>query len=231
MILDYGNGNVILPMLSAEPNYPNDTARVSHDGGETWNFETFRSPIASLMAKADNPYVIYACETGRYLHVYKGIHKIHTSDFSFEKQENGTIQCFISNADNQTYTAKVLVEQVNGTSIVENEKIEIKSGEPFSITLPKSIEANYVIKVVPEDDEIFETVQSQEFIVSNGGNAIDAVSSYEIQIRVVNGTIECSCEEYAIYNVAGQKVQNNASLPSGTYFVHYGTQVKKVVVQ
>ena len=31
--------------------------------------------------------------------------------------------------------------------------------------------------------------------------------------------------------IAGQKVQNNASLPSGTYFVHYGTQVKKVVVR
>jgi len=35
---------------------------------------------------------------------------------------------------------------------------------------------------------------------------------------------------HKIYNVTGQKVQNNA-LPSGTYFVHYGTQVKKVVVR
>ncbi len=111
------------------------------------------------------------------------------------------------------------------------DNVEIKSGEPFSITLPKSIEANYVIKVVPEDDEVFEMVQSQEFIVNNGGSAIDPVSADDIQIRVVNGKIECSCEEYAIYNVAGQKVQNNASLPSGTYFVHCGTQVKKVVVQ
>ena len=31
--------------------------------------------------------------------------------------------------------------------------------------------------------------------------------------------------------MTGQKVQNNASLPSGTYFVRYGTQVKKVVVR
>ncbi|MBR4114997.1 MAG: T9SS type A sorting domain-containing protein, partial [Bacteroidales bacterium] len=63
------------------------------------------------------------------------------------------------------------------------------------------------------------------------GSAIDAVSSDEIQIRVVNGRIECDCEDYTIYNVAGQKVQNNASLPSGTYFVHCNQQVKKVVVQ
>ena len=32
-------------------------------------------------------------------------------------------------------------------------------------------------------------------------------------------------------NVVEEMVQNNASLPSGTYFVHCGTQVKKVVVQ
>jgi len=231
MILDYGNGNVILPMLSAEPDFPNDTARVSHDGGDTWNFEAFRSPIASLIAKADNSNVLYACETGRNLHVYKGIHRVKTSDCSFDNQENGTIQCSISNADNQNYTAKVVLEQVNGISIVVNENIEIKSGEAFVITLPQNIIANYVIKVIPEDDEVYETVQSQEFIVNNGGSAIDAVFADDIQIRVVNGKIECSCEEYTIYNVAGQKVQNNASLPSGTYFVYCGTQVKKVVVR
>lgn len=230
-ILNYGNGNIVLPILSENELYPSDTARVSHDYGETWEFETFNAPLANLIAKSDNPNVIYACETNRYLHVYKGVHKVKNADFSFEKQENGTIQCSISNAENQTYTAKVLVEQVNGTTIVVQDNVEIKSGEPFPITLPKSIEANYVIKVVPEDDEVFEMVQSQEFIVNNGGSAIDAVSSDEIQIRVVNGRIECDCEDYTIYNVAGQKVQNNASLPSGTYFVHYGTQVKKVVVQ
>jgi len=113
---------------------------------------------------------------------------------------------------------------------VVQDNVEIKSGEAFVITLPQNITANYVIKVIPEDEEVYETVQSQEFIVNNGGSAIDAVSSDEIQIRVVNGRIECDCEDYTIYNVAGQKVQNNA-LPSGTYFVHCNQQVKKVIVQ
>ena len=230
-IIDYGNGVLLLPNLTENNLYLNDTARISYDGGVTWEGIPFLSPNALLLAKSDNPNVIYACEKGRYLHVYKGVHKVKNADFSFEKQENGTIQCSISNADNQNYIAKVVIEQVNGTSIVINEKLEIKSGESFVVTLPQNITANYVLKVIPEDEEVYETVQSQEFIVNNGGSAIDAVSSDDIQIRVVNGKIECSCEEYTIYNVAGQKVQNNASLPSGTYFVHYGTQVKKVVVQ
>ena len=174
---------------------------------------------------------MYAIPTDYNIRIYKGIHKVKNSDFSFEKQENGTIQCSISNAENQTYTAKVLVEQVNGTTIVVQDNVEIKSGEAFVITLPQNITANYVIKVIPEDEEVYETVQSQEFIVNKGGSAIDAVSSDDIQIRVVNGKIECSCEEYAIYNVAGQKVQTNASLPSGTYFVHCNQQVTKVIVQ
>ena len=137
----------------------------------------------------------------------------------------------ISNADNQNYTAKVVLEQVNGTSIVVQDNVEIKSGESFVIALPQNITANYVIKVVPYDEEVYEMVQSQEFIVNNGGSAIDAVSAEDIQIRVVNGKIECDCEKYTIYNVAGQKVQNNASLPSGTYFVHCNQQVTKVIVQ
>ncbi|MBR3980417.1 MAG: hypothetical protein IKJ98_04575 [Bacteroidales bacterium] len=230
-ILNYGDGNIVLPMLNENELYPNDTARVSHDYGETWTYETFNTPLTNLMAKSDNPNIIYACETDRYLHVYKGVHKVKNADFSFEKQENGTIQCSISNAENQTYTAKIVVEQVNGTTIVVQDNVEIKSGESFVIALPQNITANYVIKVVPYDEEVYEMVQSQEFIVNNGGSAIDAVSADDIQIRVVNGKIECSCEDYAIYNVAGQKVQNNASLPSGTYFVHCGTQVKKVVVK
>lgn len=230
-ILNYGDGNIVLPMLNENELYPNDTARVSHDYGETWTYETFNTPLTNLMAKSDNPNIIYACETDRYLHVYKGVHKVKNADFSFEKQENGTIQCSISNAENQTYTAKIVVEQVNGITIVVQDNVEIKSGESFVIALPQNITANYVIKVIPEDEEVYETVQSQEFIVNGGGSAIDPVFADDIQIRVVNGKIECSCEDYAIYNVAGQKVQNNASLPSGTYFVHYGTQVKKVVVQ
>jgi photosystem II stability/assembly factor-like uncharacterized protein len=230
-IIDYGNGILFLPKLSENILYLNDTARISYDNGETWEGVPFLSPNAELLAKSNNPNVIYACEKERYLRVYKGIHKIKTSESSFEKQENGTIQCSISNAENQNYTAKVLVEQVNGASIVVSENIEIKSGEPFVITLPKGIEANYVIKVIPEDEEVYEIVQSQEFIVNNGGSAIDAVSSDDIQIRVLNGKIECNCDDYAIYNVAGQKVQTNASLPSGTYFVHCNQQVKKVIVQ
>lgn len=228
-ILNYGNGKLLLPLLSENTVYPVETAMYSEDGGLSWNNIPFTMQNHLYINKSDNPNVVYTCKYDYYLSIYKGIHKVRTIDSSFEKQENGTIQCTINNADNQNYTAKVVLEQVNGTSIVVQDNVEIKSGEAFSITLPKSIEANYVIKVVPEDDEVFETVQSQEFIVN--GSAIDAVSSDEIQIRVVNGKIECSCEEYAIYNVAGQKVQNNASLPSGTYFVHYGTQVKKVVVQ
>ena len=229
-LLDYGNGILVQPVLG-ETAGKNDTARISLDYGETWNAEYFPSPRASLLEKSDNPNVIYACETKRYLHVYKGVHKIKNADFSFEKQENGTIKCSISNAENQTYTAKVLVEQVNGTTIVVQDNVEIKSGESFVVTLPQNITANYVLKVIPEDEDVYETVLSQEFIVNNGGSAIDAVSSDDIQIRVVNGKIECNCDDYAIYNVAGQKVQTNASLPSGTYFVHCGTQVKKVVVK
>ena len=230
-IVDYGNGILLLPKLTENNLYINDTARISYDGGVTWEGIPFLSPNALLLAKSDNPNVIYACEKGRYLHVYKGVHKVKNADFSFEKQENGTIQCSISNADNQNYTAKVVIEQVNGTSIVINEKLEIKSGESFVVTLPQNITANYVLKVIPEDEEVYETVQSQEFIVNNGGSAIDAVSSDDIQIRVVNGKIECDCEDYTIYNVAGQKVQTNASLPSGTYFVHCNQQVTKVIVQ
>ena len=228
-ILLFSKNTLVLPMLSENHAYPNDKAIVSTDGGNTWNIEQALFPCASKVQNA-NDNTLYAIPTDNNIRIYKGIHKVKTSDFSFEKQENGTIQCSISNAENQTYTAKVVVEQVNGTNIIVNENIEVKSGEPFVITLPKSIDVNYVIKVVPEDDEVFETVQSQEFIINNGGSAIDAVSSDDIQIRVLNGKIECNCDDYAIYNVAGQKVQNNA-LPSGTYFVHYGTQVKKVVVQ
>lgn len=230
-ILNYGNGKLLLPLLSENTVYPVETAMYSEDGGLSWNNIPFTMQNHLYINKSDNPNVVYSCKYDYYLSIYKGIHKIRTLDSSFEKQENGTIQCFISNAENQNYTAKVFVEQVNGASIVVSENIEIKSGEPFVITLPKGIEANYVIKVIPEDEEVYETVQSQEFIVNNGGSAIDAVSSDEIQIRVVNGKIECSCEEYAIYNVAGQKVQNNVSLPSGTYFVHCNQQVKKVVIQ
>lgn len=228
-ILPFSKNTLVLPMLSENPAYTNDKVIVSTDGGNTWNIEQALFPCASKVQNA-NDNTLYAIPTDYNIRIYKGIHKVKNSDFSFEKQENGTIQCSISNAENQTYSAKIVVEQVNGTTIVVQDNVEIKSGEPFSITLPKSIEANYVIKVVPEDDEVFETVQSQEFIVNGGGSAIDAVSSDEIQIRVVNGRIECDCEDYTIYNVAGQKVQNNA-LPSGTYFVHCGTQVKKVVVK
>lgn len=231
-LLAYSKDTLVIPSLSDALDYPNDTVLVSIDGGETWYEESVSQyPPIEKISKADNN-VIYGIPTiGNMLRIYKGIRKVKTLEYSFEKQENGTIQCSISNADNQTYTAKVLVEQVNGSSIVVNEKIEIKSGEAFVITLPQNIIANYVIKVIPEDEDVYEMVQSQEFIVNGGGSAIDAVSSDEIQVRVVNGKIECSCGEYAIYNVAGQKVQNNASLPSGTYFVHCGTQVKKVVVR
>ncbi|MBR5434783.1 MAG: hypothetical protein IK117_10160 [Bacteroidales bacterium] len=229
-ILPFSKNTLVLPMLSENPAYTNDKAIVSTDGGNTWNIEQALFPCASKVQNA-NDNTLYAIPTDYNIRIYKGIHKVKNSDFSFEKQENGTIQCSISNAENQTYTAKVLVEQVNGTTIVVQDNVEIKSGEAFVITLPQNITANYVIKVIPEDEEVYETVQSQEFIVNNGGSAIDAVFAEDIQIRVVNGKIECSCEEYAIYNVAGQKVQNNAFLPSGTYFVHYGTQVKKVVVK
>jgi len=228
-ILPFSKNTLVLPMLSENPAYPNDKAIVSTDGGNTWNMEHALFPCASKIQNA-NDNILYAIPTDNNIRIYKGIHKVKTSDFSFEKQENGTIQCSISNAENQTYTAKVLVEQVNGTTIVVQDNVEIKSGEAFVITLPQNITANYVIKVIPEDEEVYETVQSQEFIVNNGGSAIDAVSSDEIQIRVVNGRIECDCEDYTIYNVAGQKVQNNA-LPSGTYFVHCNQQVKKVIVQ
>ena len=228
-LLSFSKDTLVLPMLTENSYYTNDKAIISTNGGETWKEESFVFPCASKVQNA-NDNTLYAIPTNYNIRIYKGVHRVKVSDFSFEKQENGTIQCSISNADNQNYTAKIIVEQVNGTNIVVKENLEIKSGEPFVITLPKGIEANYVIKVVPEDDEVFEMVQSQEFIVNNGGSAIDPVFADDIQIRVVNGKIECSCEEYAIYNVAGQKVQNNA-LPSGTYFVHYGTQVKKVVVQ
>ena len=227
-LLNYGDGLFLLTELSERTE--NNTAYASFDNGNTWQTVSFICPMVNIIEKSDNPNVLYACSSTRNFRIYKGVHKVRASDSFFEKQENGTIQCLISNAENQTYTAKVLVEQVNGASIVVSENIEIKSGEPFVITLPKGIEANYVIKVIPEDDEVFEMVQSQEFIVNNGGSAIDPVSADDIQIRVVNGRIECDCEDYTIYNVAGQKVQNNA-LPSATYFVHCGTQVKKVVVQ
>ena len=229
-ILPFSKNTLVLPMLSENPAYTNDKVIVSTDGGNTWNIEQALFPCASKVQNA-NDNTLYAIPTDYNIRIYKGIHKVKNSDFSFEKQENGTIQCSISNAENQTYTAKVLVEQVNGTTIVVQDNVEIKSGEAFVITLPQNITANYVIKVIPEDEEVYEMVQSQEFIVNGGGSAIDPVFADDIQIRVVNGKIECSCEEYAIYNVAGQKVQNNVSMPSGTYFVHCGTQVKKVVVQ
>ena len=230
-ILDYKNGKILLPIISENNLYPVTSAMYSSDGGYNWEVVPFEMPNLLRIGKSNDANVVYACKIGYNLTICKGIHKVKTSDSSFEKQENGTIQCSISNADNQTYTAKIVVEQVNGTTIVVQDNVEIKSGEAFVITLPQNITANYVIKVIPEDEEVYETVQSQEFIVNGGGSAIDAVSSDDIQIRVVNGKIECDCEDYTIYNVAGQKVQNNASLPSGTYFVHYGTQVKKVVVQ
>ena len=229
-ILNYGNGKLLLPILSENTLYPVDSAMYSEDGGDSWDKVPFTMPNHLYINKSDNPNVVYTCKYDYNLSIYKGIHKVRTLDSSFEKQENGTIQCSISNADNQNYTAKVVLEQVNGTSIVVQDNVEIKSGESFVIALPQNITANYVIKVVPYDEEVYEMVQSQEFIVNNGGSAIDAVSAEDIQIRVVNGRIECDCEDYTIYNVAGQKVQNNA-LPSGTYFVHCGTQVKKVVVQ
>jgi len=230
-LLAYSKDTLVIPSLSDALDYPNDTVLVSIDGGETWHEESVSQyPPIEKISKADNN-VIYGIPTlGNMLRIYKGIRKVKTLEYSFEKQENGTIQCTINNADNQNYTAKVVLEQVNGTSIVVQDNVEIKSGEAFVITLPQNITANYVIKVIPEDEEVYETVQSQEFIVNNGGSAIDAVSSDEIQIRVVNGRIECDCEDYTIYNVAGQKVQNNA-LPSGTYFVHCNQQVKKVIVQ
>lgn len=231
-MLNYGNGKLLLPILSENTLYPIDSAMYSEDGGDSWNKIPFTMPNHLYINKSETPNIVYSCKYDYYLSIYKGIHKVLTSDFSFEKRDDGSFLCTISNAENQNYSAKVVIEQVNGTSVIINEKLEIKSGEPFVITLPKGIEANYVIKVVPEDEEVFETVRSQEFIVNNGGgSAIDAVSSDEIQIRVVNGKIKCDCEDYTIYNVAGQKVQNNAFLPSGTYFVHCGTQVKKVVVQ
>ena len=229
-ILPFSKNTLVLPMLSENPAYTNDKAIVSTDGGNTWNIEPALFPCASKVQNA-NDNTLYAIPTDYNIRIYKGIHKVKNSDFSFEKQENGTIQCSIINADNQNYTAKVVLEQVNGTSIVVQDNVEIKSGEAFVITLPQNITANYVIKVIPEDEEVYEMVQSQEFIVNGGGSAIDPVFADDIQIRVVNGKIECSCEEYAIYNVAGQKVQNNASLPSGTYFVHCNQQVKKVIVQ
>ena len=231
-LLVYSKDTLVIPSLSDALDYPNDTVLVSIDGGETWNEERVSQyPPITKISKADNNNVIYGFTELKNIRIYKGIHKVKTSESSFEKQENGTIQCSISNAENQSYAAKVVIEQVNGTNIIVNENLEVKSGETFVITLPQNITANYVIKVIPEDEEVYETVQSQEFIVNNGGSAIDAVSSDDIQIRVVNGKIECSCEEYAIYNVAGQKVQTNASLPSGTYFVHCNQQVTKVVVQ
>lgn len=229
-LLDYGNGILVQPVLG-ETAGKNDTARISLDYGETWNAEYFPSPRASLLEKSDNPNVIYACETKRYLHVYKGVHKIKNADFSFEKQENGTIKCSISNVENQNYTAKVVLEQVNGISIVINEDIEIKSGESFVITLPQNITANYVIKVIPEDEDVYEMVQSQEFIVHGGSSAIEAMSSDNMEIRVENRIIRCNCENYVIYNVTGQKMQNNISLPTGTYSVQCGTQIEKVVVK
>ena len=229
-LLAYSKDTLVIPSLSDALDYPNDTVLISIDGGDTWQEESVSLyPPITKISKADNN-VIYGISYDN-LRIYKGVRKIRTLDSSFEKQENGTIQCTINNADNQTYTAKIVVEQVNGTTIVVQDNVEIKSGEAFVITLPQNITANYVIKVIPEDEEVYEMVQSQEFIVNGGGSAIDPVFADDIQIRVVNGKIECSCEEYTIYNVAGQKVQNNASLPSGTYFVHYGTQVKKVVVQ
>jgi len=203
-----------------------DSIYFSKDYGNTWKSQLYWNGYQDLCFSTTK--IAYSIGIGS---IYKAWFASNLAITNI-KENNKTVSITLSFTDgvSSINTTMYLLNNVGDTVYSVNKVIE--NGLLFSITLPNTIaDGTYSIVIMPNDTLLYNKAQSQPFsIITTSVDIID--KDKKPVITVVGDIIGCNCQTpFEIYNIVGQRMQNNTELPIGIYIVKCNNIIQKVIIR